>query len=64
MLKCEFCGATKEQEIFVIGASREPDWCMIEGTGKMACPACYVKASNEGQAAIQKHVEAHNQRIK
>ena len=49
---CEFCGKTKEGLSFVIGASTQPDWCMVEGTGKMACPGCYEKAMAEGQEAI------------
>ena len=52
---CEFCGAEKEGLSFVIGASNKPDWCMVEGTGKMACPDCYEIATAEGQAAVKKH---------
>ena len=51
---CEFCGAEKEGISFIIGASKEPDWCMIEGTGKMACPNCYKKAMEEGVAVIDR----------
>lgn len=50
---CEFCGKVKDQVIFAIGASNQPDWCMVEGTGKMACPSCYSKAMKEGQAVIK-----------
>ena len=53
MVKCEFCKAVKEDNIFFIGATNTPDWCMIEGTGKMACPDCYTKASDEGQRVIE-----------
>lgn len=55
---CLYCGATKPEVIFVIGACSKdkPDWCMIYGTGKMACPACYEKASAEGVAACDKVV--------
>ena len=53
MVKCEFCKAVKEDNTFFIGATNTPDWCMIEGTGKMACPDCYTKASNEGQKVIR-----------
>lgn len=46
---CEFCGAVKKTLSFVIGASSKPDWCMIYGTGKMACPACYETAQAEAR---------------
>ena len=59
-LVCAYCGKVKEEVIFVIGASSKPDWCMIEGTGKMACPDCYEKASAEGQKAIENHIKAYN----
>ena len=62
-LVCAFCGATKDEVIFVIGASTVPDWCMIYGTGKMACPACYPKAAAEGSQAIDRYVERHNARV-
>ena len=61
---CEYCGKIKEGLSFVIGASNKPDWCMIEGTGKIACPECYPVASKEGQEAIRKHVENFNRRAK
>ena len=51
---CEYCGKTKEGLSFYIGASKEPDWTMIEGTGKITCPECYKKALKEGQEAIHK----------
>jgi len=63
MIKCEYCGKVKEETIFVIGASSKPDWCMVEGTGKMTCPDCYEKASTEGQERIKKHIEEHNRRV-
>ena len=62
MLKCEFCDKTKKEESFFIGATTKPDWCMIEGTGKIACPECYEKASEEGQARIEKHIACFNSR--
>ena len=67
-LVCAFCGATKNEVSFVIGAqSREhadskQNWCMIYGTGKMACPTCYEKASAEGVAAVDRHVAGYNGR--
>ena len=51
---CEYCGAEKEGLSFFIGASRVPDWVMVEGTGKMACPACWMQARADGQAVIAK----------
>ena len=51
---CEYCGKTKEGLNFYIGASKDPDWTMVEGTGKMTCPECYNKAMTEGQQAIRK----------
>jgi len=55
---CEYCGKEKDGLSFCIGASTQPDWCMIEGTGKIACPGCYDKAMAEGQARIKAHIEA------
>ena len=52
---CEYCGKTKNELSFVIGASNKPDWTMIQGTGKMTCPDCYERAMTEGQEAIEKH---------
>ena len=46
---CAFCGAEKKGLSFVIGASSKPDWCMIYGTGKMACPACYETGQEEAR---------------
>lgn len=62
-LVCAFCGATKSEVMFTIGASKTPDWCMIYGTGKMACPACYEQASAEGSEAVDRYVERHNARV-
>lgn len=55
---CDYCGAKKEGLSFVIGASKEADWVMIEGTGKMCCPGCWEKATKDGQKAIDKHCES------
>ena len=52
---CEYCGATKEGISFVIGASRTPDWVMVEGTGAMCCPICWEAARMHGQDAVRKH---------
>ncbi len=56
-IKCDYCGKAKEEEIFVIGVSIEPEWCMICGTGKMACPECYEKAMKEGEEAVTKNMK-------
>ena len=57
-LTCAYCGAVKNEISFFIGAARKADWCMVEGTGKVTCPACYDKAMAEGRAAIDRHIEA------
>jgi len=54
---CEYCGATKQGLSFYIGANIEPAWTMVEGTGKMACPACWERARTEGQMAVKRHCE-------
>jgi len=61
-IKCDNCGRVRKKVMFVIGASKKPDWCMIEGTGKMSCPDCYEKMSLEGQDAIDRHVKYINSR--
>lgn len=55
---CDYCGTTKDTVVFVIGASREPEWVMNEGTGKISCPACFDKGRAEGQARIKAHIKA------
>ena len=62
-LVCAFCGATKNEVSFVIGASSKPDWCMIYGTGKMACPTCYEKASKEGSDKVDQYVKDYNKAV-
>lgn len=63
-LVCEYCGKTKDEIVFCIGASKssDPQWTMVEGTGKMSCPDCYPKAMLEGQKAIDNYVKAYNQK--
>jgi len=56
-LTCAYCGAVKEEIVFCIGASSGPDWCMMAGTGKVTCPACYEKAMAEERAAIERHIK-------
>ena len=59
-IKCDYCGKVRKgnNPMFVIGASKKPDWAMIEGTGKMTCPDCYAIAVKDGQRAIDRHREA------
>lgn len=54
---CAYCGKEKEGLSFFIGASPEPDWTMVEGTGKITCPDCFEKAVHEGQIIIKKSME-------
>lgn len=59
-LVCHYCGAEKEEVSFFIGATKEPDWCMVEGTGYMSCPLCYPRAIADGKARIDQHIKEHN----
>jgi predicted transcriptional regulator YdeE len=52
-LSCEYCGKTKEEFTFMIGAAVKADWCMHEGTGKISCPDCYAKAQEEATAILE-----------
>lgn len=61
-MTCEYCQAVKQEISFCIGASREPDWVMHEGTGKVSCPACWHVARQEGIDAIDKHIQSVNKR--
>lgn len=63
-ITCFYCGTEKQEIIFCIGASSKKDWCMVEGTGKMACPSCYDTAMIEGQQRIEDHIKFHNSRSK
>lgn len=56
-IKCAYCGRVREKLMFVIGASKDVDWVMWEGTGKMSCdnPVCWEKGKSEGQKAIERH---------
>uniref|UniRef100_A0A6M3M7S4 Uncharacterized protein n=1 Tax=viral metagenome TaxID=1070528 RepID=A0A6M3M7S4_9ZZZZ len=56
---CEFCGKAKDENKgydFVIGASPQPDWTMVEGTGKMTCPDCFKFAVAEGQEKVEQSI--------
>jgi len=58
-IKCDYCGKIQEgNPTFVIGASREPDWMMVDGTGKMTCPDCHTIAVQDGQRAVGRHCKA------
>lgn len=56
-LVCAYCGAEKAEISFFIGASKEPDWTMWEGTGKVSCPKkeCFDKA----RAGLLRRKEAY-----
>ena len=62
-IECAYCGKVKKEVIFCIGASSKKDWCMVEGTGKMACPDCYDTAMAEGQTAIKNYIDDHNKKV-
>jgi hypothetical protein len=48
----------------VIGAcGKKPDWCMVYGTGKMACPECYPYAANEAFLKGQEYVKDFNKEV-
>lgn len=51
-LTCTYCGKVKDEFILCIGASKEPDWCIMEGTGKITCPTCYPTAQAEAAAVF------------
>jgi len=58
-LKCAYCGDTKKEIRFMIGAKLNnhndfDEWTMHEGTGKISCPNCYPKGEAEAQAVIDR----------
>ena len=59
MIKCDYCGKVNKETVFFIGAKRSDHdgFCMVEGTGKMACNECYPKASAEGSKAIDEKAD-------
>ena len=61
--RCEYCGKEKDGLTFFIGASTEPDWVLVEGTGKMTCPDCYDKAMAEGAERIENHIRTVNNQV-
>ena len=63
-LICDYCGAVKKEFSFVIGASTKKDWCMIYGTGKMACPNCYDIAAAEGSKAVDNYINDFNNKVR
>ncbi len=60
---CDYCQCVQEQVMFCIGASRQADWVMHEGTGKISCPGCWEIGSEEGRKAIENHVNNINKRV-
>jgi hypothetical protein len=50
--------------MFVIGASKDIDWVMNEGTGKMNCdnPVCWERGREEGRLAIERHTGLRERR--
>ena len=56
-LVCDYCGKKREEISFVIGASLERDWVMMEGTGKVSCPECWEKGKEEARAGLDKLTE-------
>ena len=55
-MTCARCGIQKADGAvsFVIGAKSSSgklanEWCMVYGTGKMACPSCYQILSDEAE---------------
>jgi hypothetical protein len=50
--------------MFVIGASKDIDWVMNEGTGKINCddPLCWEKGREEGRLAIERYTGLKTER--
>jgi hypothetical protein len=63
-IKCAYCGRVREKQMFVIGASKDVDWVMHEGTGKMSCddPVCWELGREEGRLAIERHTGLRERR--
>lgn len=59
-LKCAYCRQEKKEITFYIGASPEPAWTMVEGTGKITCPNCYHKAMKEREKRLAAHIKMIN----
>jgi len=59
VITCEYCGKTKKEDTFIIGAPPNEcnDWTMFEGTGKIACPDCNGLAMYERDKAIYQHTK-------
>ena len=60
---CDYCGATRAQVMFCIGASRadRPDWTMWEGTALVSCPDCHAKGHQASIDCLDRHVKEFNQ---
>lgn len=63
-LKCDYCGKEKAEISFFIGASLQPDWTVIEGTGKVTCPDCWNIAKEDGKKAIENHIQWVKKRVR
>lgn len=59
-LVCDYCGTKRDEMMFVIGASKEKDWVMWEGTGKVSCPDCWDKGRQDSINAVDRHVNYVN----
>ena len=57
-LKCNYCGKVRDKVMFYIGASREKDWVMWEGTGAISCPECWEFAKHHSKEVIDKHINS------
>ena len=53
-VKCNWCKKVKSDNSFIIGASSEPDWVLVYGTGKMTCPDCHAIALKDADKAFNK----------
>jgi len=60
-MTCAYCQTEKQEISFCIGASREPDWVMHEGTGKVSCPKCWNIGKKEGHEAVEKYIASFNE---
>lgn len=62
-LKCNYCGKVRDKVMFCIGASREKDWVMWEGTGAVSCPDCWEFAKEHSRKVIDNYINRHNKEV-
>ena len=68
--QCSQCGIVQEGDLrFIVGAkSSNPhskdDWCLVQGSGRLVCPACYPSELERGKAVIEKYIADFNARAK